>query len=721
METIRGKIRGIRFYNETNGYVIASATSKGVKGYFSLMGTFMAAKVSMEFEAQGEWHEDAKYGLEFKANVITEVLPDTNEGIVQYLASGFITGIGPATAKKIVDKFGGKTFDVIEKNPERLLEVKGISPKKLKVMIEKLEDHKKMRETMVFLKAYGISDNLAGKIYAKYHDGTIKVIKEDPYRLADDIDGVGFKKSDEIAIKLGFDMYGDRRISMGINYVLKEGMADKDTYIPEKELIKRASSPDYLNVHDVLVKEQIGKMTENGDLINDDGKVYLKTAFNLESMVANMIASKGVSDMFDKPLSMSDIDTNGVDYSDEQLGAIELALKSRMTVITGGPGVGKTTILKGLLSIFNKHSYKVLLAAPTGRAAKRMSESTGMESKTIHRLLEWQEGVFKRNEHNKLNGDVLILDECSMINLQLMANILKAVPMRMKLIMVGDVDQLPSIGCGTVLKDIIDSGVISVAKLTKIYRQGNESKIILNAHAINDGRMPDLTNPEGTDFWYFRVSTPERIKEQVIRLVTDAIPNKFGIPKKDIQVLSPMRRPTDMIGSTQLNKDLQEMINPKGESMSNSYYNFKKGDRVMQNKNNYDLGVYNGDIGVVVYLSKEEGVLLVRFFGSDKDTEYDKDNLDQLELAYATTVHKSQGSEYSAVVIVADRSQYIMLQKQLFYTAVTRAKKLCVLVGNDEAVRTMVTTKPKDRRHSWLSQRIIDAAEKIKDKEIKFE
>lgn len=720
METVRGKIRGIRFYNETNGYVIASATSKGVKGYFSLMGTFMAAKVSMEFEAQGIWHEDAKYGLEFKAAVITEVLPDTNEGIVQYLSSGFITGIGPATAKKIVDKFGNKTFDVIEKTPERLLEIKGVSPKKLKVMIGQLDEHKMMRETMVFLKAYGISDNLAGKIYYKYRDDTIKIIKDDPYRLAEDIDGVGFKKSDEIAIKLGFDMYGDRRISMGINYVLKEGMADKDTYIPDKELIKRAASPDYLNVHETLVKEQICKMTENGDLIDDDGKIYLKAAFNLESLVANMIASRGVSDMFDKPLSMNDIDTNGVDYSDEQLGAIELALKSRMTVITGGPGVGKTTILKGLLSIFNKHSYKVLLAAPTGRAAKRMSESTGMESKTIHRLLEWKDGIFKRNEHNKLNGDVLILDECSMINLQLMANILKAVPMRMKLIMVGDVDQLPSIGCGTVLKDIIDSGVISVAKLTKIYRQGNESKIILNAHAINDGKMPDLTNPEGTDFWYFRVNTPERIKEQVIRLVTDAIPNKFGIPKKDIQVLSPMRRPMDMIGSTQLNKDLQSVINPKGGSISNSYYNFKKGDRVMQNKNNYDLGVYNGDIGTVVYLSKEDGILLVRFFGMDYDTEYCKENLDQLELAYATTVHKSQGSEYPAVVIVADRSQYIMLQKQLFYTAVTRAKKLCVLVGNDEAVKIMVTTKPKDKRHSWLSQRITDAAEKMKNKEVDF-
>lgn len=720
METVRGKIRGIRFYNETNGYVIASATSKDVKGYFSLLGTFMAAKVSMDFEAQGIWHEDAKYGLEFKAAVITEVLPDTNEGIVQYLSSGFITGIGPATAKKIVDKFGNKTFDVIEKTPERLLEIKGVSPKKLKVMIGQLDEHKMMRETMVFLKAYGISDNLAGKIYYKYRDDTIKIIKDDPYRLAEDIDGVGFKKSDEIAIKLGFDMYGDRRISMGINYVLKEGMADKDTYIPDKELIKRAASPDYLNVHETLVKEQICKMTENGDLIDDDGKIYLKAAFNLESLVANMIASRGVSDMFDKPLSMNDIDTNGIDYSDEQLGAIELALKSRMTVITGGPGVGKTTILKGLLSIFNKHSYKVLLAAPTGRAAKRMSESTGMESKTIHRLLEWKDGIFKRNEHNKLNGDVLILDECSMINLQLMANILKAVPMRMKLIMVGDVDQLPSIGCGTVLKDIIDSGVISVAKLTKIYRQGNESKIILNAHAINDGKMPDLTNPEGTDFWYFRVNTPERIKEQVIRLVTDAIPNKFGIPKKDIQVLSPMRRPMDMIGSTQLNKDLQSVINPKGGSISNSYYNFKKGDRVMQNKNNYDLGVYNGDIGTVVYLSKEDGILLVRFFGMDYDTEYCKENLDQLELAYATTVHKSQGSEYPAVVIVADRSQYIMLQKQLFYTAVTRAKKLCVLVGNDEAVKIMVTTKPKDKRHSWLSQRITDAAEKMKNKKIEF-
>ena len=383
--------------------------------------------------------------------------------------------------------------------------------------------------------------------------------------------------------------------------------------------------------------------------------------------------------------------------------------------------MGKTTILKGLLSIFTKHSFKVYLAAPTGRAAKRMSEATNMAAKTIHRLLKWKDGEFTINDKNPLDGDVLILDECSMINLNLMNSLMKAIPLRMKLIMVGDVDQLPSIGCGTVLKDIIDCGKIPVAKLTKIYRQGNESKIILNAHAINDGKMPDLSNPAGSDFYFFKIGDNDRIREQIIRLVTEAIPQKFNIPLSDIQVLTPMRKSSDILGSTQLNIALQEKINPESKAIANSFFKLKIGDRVMQNKNNYELGVYNGDIGIVKKLSIEEGTISVRFFGENEDTVYDKANIDELELAYATTVHKSQGSEYPAVVIVATPSHYIMLQKQLFYTAVTRAKQLCIVVGGEDAIRIMVTTKPKDTRNSWLDKRIIQSIEQLTDKEITFD
>ena len=721
MEKIEGKIESIRFYKEENGYLIASVSAKGIKGQFIMLGNFMGAKRTMTFVAEGVWFKDKVYGQEFKASKIEETIPDTDEGLIQYLSSGFIKGIGPAMAKKIVKKFGDKTFDILDHDPGQLLQIKGISRKKLDSIIAQVSEHRDMRETLVFLKSYGLTDNLAGKIYRRYQDQTQTIVTTDPYRLAEDIDGVGFKKADEIALKLGTDRYGEKRISMGLNYVLTEGINDRDTYILFDDLVKRTSSPDILGIHPDLVKEQLRQLTENGDLKDDEGKIYLPYIYRIESSVALMIAQKGINDMFDNSLSITDIDTNGVEYSPEQLNAIELALKSKMTVITGGPGVGKTTILKGLLSIFNKHSFKVHLAAPTGRAAKRMSETTNMEAKTIHRLLGWKDGEFTMNDKNQLNGDVLILDECSMINLQLMNSLMKAIPLRMKLIMVGDVDQLPSIGCGTVLKDIIDCGKIPVAKLTKIYRQGNESKIILNAHAINDGKMPDLSNPAGSDFYFFKIGDNDRIREQIIRLVTEAIPQKFNIPLSDIQVLTPMRKSSDILGSTQLNIALQEKINPESKAIANSFFKLKIGDRVMQNKNNYELGVYNGDIGIVKKLSIEEGTISVRFFGENEDTVYDKANIDELELAYATTVHKSQGSEYPAVVIVATRSHYIMLQKQLFYTAVTRAKQLCIVVGGEDAIRIMVTTKPKDTRNSWLDKRIIQSIEQLTDKEITFD
>ena len=721
MEKIEGKIESIRFYKEENGYLIASVSAKGIKGQFIMLGNFMGAKRTMTFVAEGVWFKDKVYGQEFKASKIEETIPDTDEGLIQYLSSGFIKGIGPAMAKKIVKKFGDKTFDILDHDPGQLLQIKGISRKKLDSIIAQVSEHRDMRETLVFLKSYGLTDNLAGKIYRRYQDQTQTIVTTDPYRLAEDIDGVGFKKADEIALKLGTDRYGEKRISMGLNYVLTEGINDRDTYILFDDLVKRTSSPDILGIHPDLVKEQLRQLTENGDLKDDEGKIYLPYIYRIESSVALMIAQKGINDMFDNSLSITDIDTNGVEYSPEQLNAIELALKSKMTVITGGPGVGKTTILKGLLSIFTKHSFKVYLAAPTGRAAKRMSETTNMEAKTIHRLLGWKDGEFTMNDKNQLNGDVLILDECSMINLQLMNSLMKAIPLRMKLIMVGDVDQLPSIGCGTVLKDIIDCGKIPVAKLTKIYRQGNESKIILNAHAINDGKMPDLSNPAGSDFYFFKIGDNDRIREQIIRLVTEAIPQKFNIPLSDIQVLTPMRKSSDILGSTQLNIALQEKINPESKAIANSFFKLKIGDRVMQNKNNYELGVYNGDIGIVKKLSIEEGTISVRFFGENEDTVYDKANIDELELAYATTVHKSQGSEYPAVVIVATRSHYIMLQKQLFYTAVTRAKQLCIVVGGEDAIRIMVTTKPKDTRNSWLDKRIIQSIEQLTDKEITFD
>lgn len=708
METIEGKLTGIRFYNEDNFYLIGRASSKGISTDYTLIGYFPDAHVGMSFSATGEWRNNRKYGKEFKSSMIEKKMPTDVDGIVEYLSSGYIKGIGLATARAIVAAFGKDTFDVIDNNPEKLLDVKGVGKKTLERILPQIKEQNNMRAALLFLKKYDITDGLAAKIFQAYGDKTIEMITENPYCLADDIDGIGFRRADEIAIKMGTDYYGKKRIQTGLRYVLNQGIMDKDTYLPENDLLKLCSGPDILNIQKDCVKEVLDEMDEDDGIVNEDGRVYLKWIWEIENDVANSIVSCVCRKRAINPPKIDSVGTDDKEYSEEQMEAIRTAFCSNMTIITGGPGTGKTTILNGLLSLLQEDKKSVLLAAPTGRAAKRMSETTGKVAKTIHRLLEWKDGRFNRNAANKLHGDVIIIDECSMINIQLMESLLDAIPEKMQIVMVGDVDQLPSIGCGNVLKDMIDSEVIPTVRLTKIYRQDAASRIVTNAHAINDGRMPNLRNEPGTDFYFFKVSDIDRIRTQIVRLVTDAIPAKFGVSKDDIQVLTPMRKSSDPIGAIQLNLALQEVINPTGDSIYNGTYSLRVNDRVMQNKNNYDLGIYNGDIGTVVSIDKEEKTATLKFFGNDDLVEYDSTNINQLELAYATTVHKSQGSEYPVTVIIADVSQYIMLQKQLFYTAVTRSKKACIVVGTEEAIRIMVSTRSRDVRHSFLKERLIE-------------
>lgn len=708
METIEGKLTGIRFYNEDNFYLIGRASSKGISTDYTLIGYFPDAHVGMSFSATGEWRNNRKYGKEFKSSMIEKKVPTDVDGIVEYLSSGYIKGIGLATARAIVAAFGKDTFDVIDSNPEKLLDVKGVGKKTLERILPQIKEQNNMRAALLFLKKYDITDGLAAKIFQAYGDKTIEMITENPYCLADDIDGIGFRRADEIAIKMGTDYYGKKRIQTGLRYVLNQGIMDKDTYLPENDLLKLCSGPDILNIQKDCVKEVLDEMDEDDGIVNEDGRVYLKWIWEIENDVANSIVSRVCRKRAINPPKIDSVGTDDKEYSEEQMEAIRTAFCSNMTFITGGPGTGKTTILNGLLSLLQEDKKSVLLAAPTGRAAKRMSETTGKVAKTIHRLLEWKDGRFNRNAANKLHGDVIIIDECSMINIQLMESLLDAIPEKMQIVMVGDVDQLPSIGCGNVLKDMIDSEVIPTVRLTKIYRQDAASRIVTNAHAINDGRMPNLRNEPGTDFYFFKVSDIDRIRTQIVRLVTDAIPAKFGVSKDDIQVLTPMRKSSDPIGAIQLNLALQEVINPTGDSIYNGTYSLRVNDRVMQNKNNYDLGIYNGDIGTVVSIDKEEKTATLKFFGNDDLVEYDSTNINQLELAYATTVHKSQGSEYPVTVIIADVSQYIMLQKQLFYTAVTRSKKACIVVGTEEAIRIMVSTRSRDVRHSFLKERLIE-------------
>lgn len=708
METIEGKLTGIRFYNEDNFYLIGRASSKGISTDYTLIGYFPDAHVGMSFSATGEWRNNRKYGKEFKSSMIEKKMPTDEDGIVKYLSSGYIKGIGLATARAIVAAFGKDTFDIIDNTPEKLLDVKGVGKKTLERILPQIKEQNNMRAALLFLKKYDITDGLAAKIFQAYGDKTIEMITDNPYCLADDIDGIGFRRADEIAIKMGTDYYGKKRIQTGLRYVLNQGIMDKDTYLPENDLLKLCSGPDILNIQKDCVKEVLDGMDEGDGIVNEDGRVYLKWIWEIENNVASSIVSRVCRKRAINPLKIDSVGVGDKEYSEEQMEAIRTAFCSNVTIITGGPGTGKTTILNGLLSLLQEDKKSVLLAAPTGRAAKRMSETTGKMAKTIHRLLEWKDGRFNRNAANKLHGDVIIIDECSMINIQLMESLLDAIPEKMQIVMVGDVDQLPSIGCGNVLKDMIDSEVVPTVRLTKIYRQDAASRIVTNAHAINDGRMPNLRNEPGTDFYFFKVSDIDRIRTQIVRLVTDAIPAKFGVSKDDIQVLTPMRKSSDPIGAIQLNLALQEVLNPTGDSIYNGTYSLRVNDRVMQNKNNYDLGIYNGDIGTVVSIDKEEKTATLKFFGNDELVEYDSTNINQLELAYATTVHKSQGSEYPVTVIIADMSQYIMLQKQLFYTAVTRSKKACIVVGTEEAIRIMVTTRSRDVRHSFLRERLIE-------------
>lgn len=708
METIEGKLTGIRFYNEDNFYLIGRASSKGISTDYTLIGYFPDAHVGMSFSATGEWRNNRKYGKEFKSSMIEKKMPTDVDGIVEYLSSGYIKGIGLATARAIVAAFGKDTFDIIDNTPEKLLDVKGVGKKTLERILPQIKEQNNMRAALLFLKKYDITDGLAAKIFQAYGDKTIEMITDNPYCLADDIDGIGFRRADEIAIKMGTDYYGKKRIQTGLRYVLNQGIMDKDTYLPENDLLKLCSGPDILNIQKDCVKEVLDGMDEGDGIVNEDGRVYLKWIWEIENNVASSIVSLVCRKRAINPPKIDSVGAGDKEYSEEQMEAIRTAFCSNVTIITGGPGTGKTTILNGLLSLLQEDKKSVLLAAPTGRAAKRMSETTGKMAKTIHRLLEWKDGRFNRNAANKLHGDVIIIDECSMINIQLMESLLDAIPEKMQIVMVGDVDQLPSIGCGNVLKDMIDSEVVPTVRLTKIYRQDAASRIVTNAHAINDGRMPNLRNEPGTDFYFFKVSDIDRIRTQIVRLVTDAIPAKFGVSKDDIQVLTPMRKSSDPIGVIQLNLALQEVLNPTGDSIYNGTYSLRVNDRVMQNKNNYDLGIYNGDIGTVVSIDKEEKTATLKFFGNDELVEYDSTNINQLELAYATTVHKSQGSEYPVTVIIADVSQYIMLQKQLFYTAVTRSKKACIVVGTEEAIRIMVTTRSRDVRHSFLKERLIE-------------
>ena len=706
---LRCVVERITYQNPENGYSVLKVKVKGYNDLVTLVGNLLEVPVGSVLLCRGEWKVDKCYGSQFVAATWEETMPATVYGIEKYLGSGLVKGIGPRFARAIVQRFGTETIDIIETEIERLYEVPNIGRKRVAKIRESWEKQKDIKNVMLFLQGYGVSTAYAAKIYREYGKESIDKVRENPYRLADDIWGIGFKTADGIAAKMGYEKEDPRRCRSGILYTLGQLSDEGHVYAGEEQLVKTAGQ--LLEAGETAIRDTLAGMLQAEDLILDKDAIYLPPFYHAECgtsrRLRDLAESTGRS-LFDGLFDPSSLTAEtGIEYDEVQLAAIRQAVTSKVMVLTGGPGTGKTTTTQGIIAALKKAGLRVLLAAPTGRAAKRMSEATGMEAKTIHRLLEYnpQDG-YKRNDENPLEGDALIVDECSMIDILLMNNLLKAVPVGMRLVFVGDIDQLPSVGAGNVLRDIIDSQRIPVVRLVRIFRQAQKSRIVMNAHTINQGRFPDTSNGRDTDFFFMREDDPERAAETIVRLVKERLPRAYRESPDRIQVLTPMQR--GVVGAANLNLLLQQALNPSGPSLNRGGYTYRQGDRVMQQRNNYDKDVFNGDLGYIREVNTEERTLKVDFDG--KWAEYDVTELDELTLAYATTIHKAQGSEYPIVVMPVLMTHFVMLQRNLIYTGITRAKKICVLIGAMKALAYAVRNMSVLKRNTRLKERLNPSA-----------
>ena len=702
---LRCVVERITYQNPENGYSVLKVKVKGYNDLVTLVGNLLEVPVGSVLLCRGEWKVDKRYGSQFVAATWEETMPATVYGIEKYLGSGLVKGIGPRFARAIVQRFGTETIDIIETEIERLYEVPNIGRKRVAKIRESWEKQKDIKNVMLFLQGYGVSTAYAAKIYREYGKESIDKVRENPYRLADDIWGIGFKTADGIAAKMGYGKEDPRRCRSGILYTLGQLSDEGHVYAGEEQLVKTAGQ--LLEAGETAIRDTLAGMLQAEDLILDKDAIYLPPFYHAECgtsrRLRDLAESTGRS-LFDGLFDPSSLTAEtGIEYDEVQLAAIRQAVTSKVMVLTGGPGTGKTTTTQGIIAALKKAGLRVLLAAPTGRAAKRMSEATGMEAKTIHRLLEYnpQDG-YKRNDENPLEGDALIVDECSMIDILLMNNLLKAVPVGMRLVFVGDIDQLPSVGAGNVLRDIIDSQRIPVVRLVRIFRQAQKSRIVMNAHTINQGRFPDTSNGRDTDFFFMREDDPERAAETIVRLVKERLPRAYRESPDRIQVLTPMQR--GVVGAANLNLLLQQALNPSGPSLGRGGYTYRQGDRVMQLCNNYAKEVFNGDLGYIREVDTEERTLKVDFDG--KWVEYDVTELDELTLAYATTIHKAQGSEYPIVVMPVLMTHFVMLQRNLIYTGITRAKKICVLIGAMKALAYAVRNVSVLKRNTSLRERL---------------
>ena len=705
MTTLRCVVERITYQNPENGYSVLKVKVKGYDDLVTLVGNLLEVPVGSVLLCQGEWKVDKRYGSQLVAATWEETIPATVYGIEKYLGSGLVKGIGPRFARAIVQRFGAATIEVIETDIERLYEVPQIGRKRVEKIRESWERQKEIKNVMLFLQSYGVSTAYAAKIYREYGSESIDKVRENPYRLADDIWGIGFKTADGIAGKMGYGKNDARRCRSGILYTLGQLSDEGHVYAEREQLVQAACT--LLEADAAPVCEALERMILSEELITEREAIYLPAFYHAECGAARRL--KELAESAGRTLFTTELDPGvltaetGIDYDDVQLAAIRQAVTSKVMVLTGGPGTGKTTTTQGIIAALKKAGLRVLLAAPTGRAAKRMSEATGMDAKTIHRLLEYnpQDG-YKRNDENPLDGDALIVDECSMIDILLMNNLMKAVPVTMRLVLVGDIDQLPSVGAGNVLRDIIDSQKIPVVRLTRIFRQAQKSRIVMSAHAINQGRFPDMSNGRDTDFFFMKEEDPERVAATVVRLVKERLPRAYGQRPDKIQVLTPMQR--GIVGAANLNLSLQEALNPSGPSLNRGGYTYRQADRVMQVRNNYDKEVFNGDLGYVESVNTEDRTLTVDFDG--RSVEYDVTELDELTLAYATTIHKAQGSEYPIVVLPVLMTHYVMLQRNLIYTGITRAMKICVLIGTTKALACAIRNQAVLKRNTKLKERL---------------
>ena len=733
MEKLAGYVEHIIYRNADNGYTVLNLVSGEAE--ITCVGIFSAIAEGENIEASGDYTDHPTYGKQFKVESFEEKAPEDEEAIERYLGSGAIRGIGLALAARIVRRFKADTFRIIEEEPERLAEVKGISERKAMEIADQVNEKRDLRQAMIFLQQYGITMNLAVKVYQQYGQEVYGIIRENPYRLADDIEGVGFRTADEIAVRVGIRMDSDFRIRSGILYVLLQASTEGHTYLPEEELTRRTGQ--LLEVGEEQIEKQYMDLAIERKIIMKQGEnqtqIYAASFYYMEANTATMLKQLNVS--YDVPdLEIEERvrrieKQTGMELDEHQMTAVKEAVRNGLLIITGGPGTGKTTTINTIIKYFEMEGLDIFLAAPTGRAAKRMSETTGFEARTIHRMLELNGGVdgaagFERNEQNPLETDVVIIDEMSMVDISLMHALLKAVAVGTRLILVGDVNQLPSVGPGSVLRDIIRSHDCNVVMLTKIFRQASTSDIIVNAHKINQGEEVTLDN-KSMDFFFLKRYDADVIISVVLQLIKQKLPKFVDATPYDIQVLTPMRK--GLLGVERLNGILQRYLNPPSPQKREKEHGdilFREGDKIMQTRNNYQLeweirtkyglsvdkgtGVFNGDMGIVREINDFAETMTVEF-DEGRMVEYPYKLLDELELAYAITIHKSQGSEYPAVVIPLLSGPSMLMNRNLLYTAVTRARKCVTLVGNEVTFAQMVQNTSQQKRYSGLCDRLKEA------------